>query len=52
MRRSGTTRLAFGLAAALAAAPVAERVCVGRAFVARAALVGIERAVRDFRERI
>ena len=35
------------LAAVLAAAPVAERVVVGRAFVARATLVGVERAVRD-----
>jgi pyridoxine 5-phosphate synthase len=34
----------------LAAAPVAERVVVGRAFVARALLVGVERAVRDLRE--
>jgi pyridoxine 5-phosphate synthase len=40
------------LAPALAAAPVTERVCVGRALVARAALVGVERAVRDFRERL
>ena len=38
------------LAAVLAAAPVAERVVVGRFFVARAVLVGIERAVRDLRE--
>jgi hypothetical protein len=40
------------LAGVLAAAPVAERVCVGRAFVARAQLLGVERAVRDFRERL
>ncbi len=40
------------LAGVLGAAPVAERVCVGRAFVARAQLVGVERAVRDFRERL
>jgi len=38
------------LAAVLAAAPVAERVVVGRAFVARAVLVGVERAVRDLRD--
>jgi pyridoxine 5-phosphate synthase len=36
----------------LAAAPVIERVTVGRAFVARAQLVGIEHAVRAFRERL
>jgi pyridoxine 5-phosphate synthase len=40
------------LGSLLAAAPVAERVCVGRAFVALAQLVGVERAVRDFRERL
>jgi pyridoxine 5-phosphate synthase len=40
------------LAAVLAAAPVVERVCIGRAFVARAQLLGVERAVRDLRERI
>jgi pyridoxine 5-phosphate synthase len=40
------------LAAVLAAAPVIERVCVGRAFVGRAQLVGVERAVRDLRERL
>lgn len=38
------------LAGVLAAAPVAERVVVGRFFVSRALLVGIERAVRDLRE--
>jgi pyridoxine 5-phosphate synthase len=38
-------------AALLAAAP-AERVCMGRAFVARALLIGIERAVRDLLERL
>lgn len=38
------------LAPVLAAAPVAERAVVGRAFVARALLVGVERAVRDLRE--
>ncbi len=36
----------------LGAVPMAERVAVGRAFVSRAALLGIERAVRDLRERI
>jgi pyridoxine 5'-phosphate synthase PdxJ len=40
------------LATVLAAAPVAERIGVGRAFVARALLVGVERAVRDLRERL
>jgi pyridoxine 5-phosphate synthase len=40
------------LAGLLAAAPVVERVTVGRAFVARAQLVGIERAVKAFRERL
>jgi len=34
----------------LAAAPAAERIAVGRAAVARAVLVGIDRAVRDLRE--
>jgi pyridoxine 5-phosphate synthase len=38
------------LAGVLAAAPVAERVVVGRFLVSRALLVGIERAVRDLRE--
>jgi pyridoxine 5-phosphate synthase len=38
------------LPAVITAAPVVERVCVGRAFVARALLLGIERAVRDLRE--
>ncbi len=32
----------------LAAVPAIERVCVGRAFAARALLVGIERAISDF----
>lgn len=36
----------------LAAVPMAERVAVGRAFVNRAALLGIERATRDLRDRI
>lgn len=40
------------LPAVIAAAPVIERVCVGRAFLARAQLLGIERAVRDLREQI
>jgi pyridoxine 5-phosphate synthase len=40
------------LPAVLAAAPVVERVAVGRAFVARAQLIGIERAVATFRERL
>jgi len=40
------------LAPLLAAAPVAERVVVGRAFVGRALLVGVERAVRDLREAV
>jgi pyridoxine 5-phosphate synthase len=40
------------LGAVLAAAPVIERVVVGRAFVARAQLLGIERAVHAFRERL
>jgi pyridoxine 5-phosphate synthase len=40
------------LATVLAAAPVAERIGVGRAFVARALLMGVERAVRDLRERL
>lgn len=37
------------LPAILAAAPSAERVALGRALAARAALVGIDRAVRDLR---
>jgi len=40
------------LPSVLAAAPVIERVSVGRALVARAQLVGVERAVLAFRERI
>jgi len=36
----------------LASAPVAEWVTVGRAWVARAALLGIDRATRDLRERV
>ncbi len=39
------------LGAVLEAAPIATSVTVGRAFVARAALVGIDRATRDLRER-
>ena len=39
------------LAAVLEAAPIATSVTVGRAFVARAALVGIDRATRDLRDR-
>ena len=39
------------LDAVLEAAPIATHVVVGRAFVARAALVGIDRATRDLRER-
>jgi pyridoxine 5'-phosphate synthase PdxJ len=35
----------------LEAAPIATSVAVGRAFVRRAALVGIDRATRDLRER-
>ena len=37
------------LAEVLDAAPAATRVAVGRAAVARAALVGVDRAVRDLR---
>jgi hypothetical protein len=33
------------------AAPIASSVTIGRAFVTRAALVGIDRATRDLRER-
>jgi pyridoxine 5'-phosphate synthase PdxJ len=40
------------LAGLLTAAPVVERVVVGRAFVARAQLVGIERAAQAFREKL
>jgi pyridoxine 5'-phosphate synthase PdxJ len=39
------------LAAVLEAAPIATSVTVGRAFVARAALIGVDRATRDLRER-
>lgn len=39
------------LAAVIEAAPIATSIAVGRAFVTRAALVGIERAARDLRER-
>ena len=39
------------LGALLEAAPIATSVAIGRAFVARAALVGIDRATRDLRER-
>jgi pyridoxine 5'-phosphate synthase PdxJ len=60
-RLASKLRLEVGVAGALglrelplvlAAAPVIERVAVGRAFVARAQLVGVERAVRAFRERL
>jgi pyridoxine 5-phosphate synthase len=40
------------LAVALEAAPSLEWVCAGRGLVERALLVGLERAVRDWRERI
>jgi pyridoxine 5-phosphate synthase len=36
----------------LAAAPQIERIAVGRSLVSRAILVGLDRAVRDFRERL
>ncbi len=36
----------------LAGVPAAERICVGRAFAARALLVGIDRAVRDLRSTV
>ena len=36
----------------LAVVPSADRVAVGRAFSARALLVGVERAVRDLRTRV
>jgi pyridoxine 5-phosphate synthase len=39
------------LGAVLEAAPIATSVTLGRAFVARAALVGIDRAARDLRDR-
>jgi pyridoxine 5'-phosphate synthase PdxJ len=40
------------LAPVLAAAPQIERVTVGRSLISRAILVGLDRAVRDFRERL
>jgi len=40
------------LATVLAAAPGIERVAVGRSLISRAILVGLDRAVRDFRERL
>jgi pyridoxine 5-phosphate synthase len=36
----------------LAAAPVIQRVAVGRSLLSRAVLLGLDRAVRDFRERL
>jgi pyridoxine 5-phosphate synthase len=36
----------------LAAAPAIDRVAVGRSLISRALLVGLDRAVRDFRERM
>jgi pyridoxine 5-phosphate synthase len=36
----------------LAAAPVIQRVAVGRSLISRAILLGLDRAVRDFRERL
>ncbi len=39
------------IAAVIEAAPIATSITVGRAFVTRAALVGIDRAARDLRER-
>jgi len=36
----------------LQAAPVAERVAVGRFLISRAILVGLDRAIRDFREHL
>lgn len=39
------------LAGVLEAAPIATSVAIGRAFVARTALIGIDRAARDLRER-
>ena len=36
----------------LSAAPVIQRVAVGRSLISRAILVGLDRAVRDFRERL
>ena len=40
------------LATVLAAAPAVQRVAVGRSLISRAILVGLDRAVRDFRERL
>jgi len=40
------------LAALLAAAPAVQGVAVGRSLISRAILVGLDRAVRDFRERL
>ena len=40
------------LATVLAAAPAVQRVAVGRSLISRALLVGMDRAVRDFRERL
>ena len=40
------------LGTVLAAAPVTQRVAVGRSLICRAILVGLDRAVRDFRERL
>ena len=40
------------LATVLDAAPVVRRVAVGRSLISRAILVGLDRAVRDFRERL
>ena len=36
----------------LAAAPVIQRVALGRSLLSRAILVGLDRAIRDFRERL
>jgi pyridoxine 5-phosphate synthase len=61
LRLAAKLRLAVGigggldyrnLATALAAAPSVERIVVGRAAIARAALVGLDRAVRDLRSRL
>jgi len=40
------------LGAVLAAAPVIQRVAVGRSLISRAILLGLDRAVRDFREHL
>ena len=40
------------LGTVLAAAPGIQRVAVGRSLISRAILVGLDRAVRDFRERL